>query len=97
MYLLVGLLLAFQTSTVKIKELRDTKVIVVSVLGTFVVSVVLTVIGFFVTDDPNTFYGLLAFFILALVSCVMGILFVPGVRVTSVLYILHDLESLLCF
>jgi FtsH-binding integral membrane protein len=84
-YLLVGLLLAFQTLNVHIKELRDSKVIVISVFATFVISVVLTVIGFFVDDDPNAFYALLGVFILSLVTSVMALLFFPRVCCKSYL------------
>lgn len=79
-YLLAGLFLAFQTFNVRIKELRDSKVIVISVFATFVISVVLTVIGVFVTDDPNAFYGLLSTLILLLITSVMALLFIPRVR-----------------
>lgn len=80
LYLLVGLLLAAQTYTVKIKELRDSKLIGTSVFATFVICVVLSVVGFLVVDSPNAFYGLLATFILALITGVLGLLFIPRVR-----------------
>ncbi len=77
----MGLLLASQTYNVKIKALRDSKLIVVSVFAIFVISVVLTVVGFFVDDDPNALYGLLGGFILVLITGVMALLFIPRVRI----------------
>lgn len=79
-YLILGLLLAFQTYSVKIKKLRDSKLIVISVFVIVVVSVVLTVIGFFVNNDPNAFYGLLGCFVLLPITGVVGLLFIPRVR-----------------
>ena len=83
-YLLIGLLLASQTYNVKIKALRDSRLIVVCVFAIFVISVVLTVVGFFVDDDPDALYGLLACFILTLITGVLGLLFVPRVRKQAV-------------
>ena len=79
-YLLVGLLLASQTFNVKIKKLRDSKLIVVSVFAIFVVCVALTTVGFFVDDDPNALYGLLSGLILSVITGVMSLLFIPRVR-----------------
>ena len=78
-YLLVGVLLAAQTYNVKIKELRDSRLILVSVFAVFVFSVVLVTIGFVVDDDPNALYGLLGSFILVLITGVMALLFIPRV------------------
>lgn len=75
-------MLAGQTYNVTIKELRDSKLIVISVFAIFVISAVLTVIGFFVDSNPNAFYALLASLILLLITGVMGLLFIP--RVCSV-------------
>lgn len=83
-YLVIGLLLAGQTYNVKIKELRDSKLIGVSVYATFVICVVLAVIGFIVVDSPNAFYGLLGSFILALITGVLGLLSLP--RVSHCIY-----------
>lgn len=79
MYLIAGILLASQTFNVKIKELRDSKLIVVSVFVIFIVSVSLTVVGFSVDDSPNALYGLIGFLILLVVTGVLGLLFLPRV------------------
>ncbi len=78
-YLFIGLLLASQTFNVKIKRLRDSKLIVISVFATFIISVVLTVIGFFVDDNPNALYALLVLFIWSLVTGIQMLLFLPRV------------------
>ena len=68
------------TYNVKLKELRDSKLIVASVFVIFIVSVALTVIGFLIKDDPDTFYGLLGTFILIVITGVLGLLFLPRVN-----------------
>lgn len=75
----MGVLLAAQTYNVKIKELRDSRLILVSVFAVFVICVVLVTIGFVVDDDPDALYGLLASFQLVLITGVMALLFIPRV------------------
>ena len=78
-YLLIGLLLASQTYNVKIKRLRDSRLIVVSVFAIIIISVVLTIVGILVTVNPDALYALLALFILSLVTGVQVLLFLPRV------------------
>lgn len=78
-YLIAGVILAIQTYNVKIKKLRDSKQIVISVFAVSIVSVVLSLIGVFVSDRPNVFYALLAIFILSAITGVLGLFFIPRV------------------
>ena len=73
LYLLIGIFLAVQTYNVKLKRLRDSKLIVACVFTISVVSVVAAVIGFTVT--PSVSYGVYGFFILAVVTAILFILF----------------------
>ena len=79
LYLLVGIMLAVQTYKVKIKELRDFKLIVASVMGISIISVVLTLIGFLVRTQPDISYILLGFFIMSLITGVLVLLFATRV------------------
>lgn len=73
LYLLVGIFLAVQTYNVKLKRLRDSKLIVACVFTISVVAVVAAVIAFAVT--PSVSYGVYGFFILAVVTAILFILF----------------------
>ena len=80
LFLLVGLFLAVQTYNVKIKELRDSKLIVASVFSITVIATAITLVAFLVTNDPNTQYIVLAVCILLLLTGILILLF--GTRVS---------------
>ena len=79
-YLIVGLFLASQTFNVKIKKLRDSKLIVASVYETVIASVILTFSGLFLTNSPTILYLIIGLFISFFVTSVLCLLFVPRVR-----------------
>ena len=79
LFLLVGLFLAVQTYNVKIKKLRDSKLIVASVFSITVIATTITLVAFLVTNDPNTQYIVLAVCILLLLTGILVLLFVTRV------------------
>ena len=79
LYLIVGLWLATTTYRVRIKELRDSKLIVACVIGITVVSLVLTLITFLLPTLPNATYGVIGSFVMVLLTSVLFLLF--GTRV----------------
>ena len=79
MFLIVGLWLAVQTYRVKIKELRDSKLIVASVVGICVVSVVLALTTLLLPTNRNADYAVIGAFIMPLVTGVLFLLFVTRV------------------
>lgn len=84
-------MLAATTYKVKIKELRDSKFIVACVIGISVVSVVLTLIGYLVNNQPTVTYALLGFFIMLLITAVLILLFVTRVSGSVAAVIEHQL------
>ena len=97
LFLLVGLFLASQTLNVKIKELRDSKLIVTSVFSITVISVVITLVAFLLTNNPDATYALIGLCIWLLVTGILILLFLPGVsRSTSneCHEIVHEITSL---
>ena len=84
LFLIVGLWLAATTYRVKIKELRDSKLIVACVISISLVSMVLTLITFLLPTSPNERYGVIGSFILILLTSVLFLLFVT--RVSFVTY-----------
>ena len=86
LYLIIGLWLAARTYRVKIKELRDSKLIMASVVGICVVSVVLTLITLLLPTNRNTDYAVMGVFIMPLVTGVLFLLFVTRV---SIIYIVN--------
>ena len=99
LFLLVGLFLAVQTYNVKIKELRDSKLIVASVFSITVITIAIGLVAFLVTNDPNARYIVLALCILLLLTGILVLLF--GTRVSRaklefpVLYNLANQNELL--
>ena len=85
LYLIVGLWLAARTYRVKIKELRDSKLIMASVIGICVVSVVLTLIALLQPTNRNTDYVVMGAFIMPLVTGVLFLLFVTRVSAIFIL------------
>lgn len=81
LFLVVGLWLAATTYRVKIKQLRDSKLIVACVVSISLVSLVLTLITFVLPTGPNARYGVIGSFILVLVTVVLFLLFVTRVSV----------------
>ncbi len=79
-FLLIGLFLAAQTYSVKLKEIRDSKLIVASVCGIAVTSIVLGLVVFVIEDDPDATYGVTGMFILLLTTAVLILLFVLRVH-----------------
>ena len=79
LFLIVGLWLAATTYRVKIKELRDSKLIVASVVGISLVSLVLTLVTFLLPTNPNLTYGVIGSFIFILLTSVLFLLFVTRV------------------
>ncbi len=79
-FLLIGLFLAVETYNVKIKELRDSKLIVASVCGIAVVSFVLALVVFLIDNDPDATYGVTGMFILLLATTILTLLFVTKVN-----------------
>ena len=93
LFLIVGLWLAATTYRVKIKELRDSKLIVACVISISLVSMVLTLITFLLPTSPNERYGVIGSFILVLLTSVLFLLFVT--RVSCVTYgFFHKFTSL---
>lgn len=74
LYLLVGLFLAAQTYNVKLKRLRDSKLIVACVCTICVVALVGAIVGLSV-NEPSVAYGVYGFFILSVVTAILFILF----------------------
>ena len=84
LYLIVGLWLAATTYRVKIKQLRDSKLIVACVISISLVSMVLTLITFLLPTSTNERYGVIGSFILVLLTSVLFLLFVTRVSVLCV-------------
>jgi len=84
LYLLVGLFLASQTFNVKIKELRDSKLIVASVFSITVVSIATGLVAFLLANNPDATYSLIGLFILLLVTAILILLFVTRVSSTLI-------------
>ena len=78
-FLLIGLFLAVETYNVKIKELRDSKLIVASVYGITVISVVITAVALVVDNNPNATYSIIGLFIMLLITGILILLFVTRV------------------
>ena len=74
--LMAGLFLAFETRKVKIKSLNESRLIVMSVYGTVIISVTLTPIGFLLQHFPNVQYGIIGIMILLSISLILGLVFV---------------------
>ncbi len=83
LYLVVGVFLATQTYNVKLKRLRDSKLIVACVCTTVVVALVATIVGLSV-NDSSVAYGVYGFCILSMVTVILFTLF--GTLVSIVLY-----------
>ena len=79
LFLLVGLFLAAQTYNVKIKKLRDSKLIVASVFSITVISIAIGLVAFLVTDNPDVQYAVLGACILLLLTGILVLLFVTRV------------------
>ena len=79
LFLVVGLFLAVQTYNVKIKELRDSKLIVASVFSITVITIAITLVVFLLRDDPNTQYIVLGVCISLLLTGILVLLFVTRV------------------
>ena len=84
LFLLVGLFLASQTFSVKIKELRDSKLIVTSVFSITVISIATGLVAFLLTNNPDATYSLIGLFILLLVTAILILLFVTRVSSTLI-------------
>ena len=82
-FLVVGLFLAVQTYDVKIKELRDSKLIVASVFSITVITIAITLVVFLLRDDPNTQYIVLGVCISLLLTGILVLLFVTRVSCTD--------------
>ena len=80
LFLVVGLFLAVQTYNVKIKELRDSKLIVASVFSITVITIAITLVAFLVTNIPDVQYSVLGVCILLLVTGILILLFVTKVN-----------------
>ena len=80
----MGLFLASQTFNVKIKELRDSKLIVASVFSITVVSIATGLVAFLLTNNPDATYSLIGLFILLLVTAILILLFVTRVSSTLI-------------
>ena len=80
LFLVVGLFLAVQTYNVKIKELRDSKLIVASVFSITVITIAITLVAFLVTNNPDVQYSVLGVCILLLVTGILILLFVTKVN-----------------
>ena len=74
--LMAGLFLAFETRKVKIKSLNESRLIVMSVYGTVIISVTLTPVGFLLQKFPNVQYGIIGIMILLSISLILGLVFV---------------------
>ena len=79
LYLIVGVFLAVQTYNVKLKRLRDSKLIVACVCTVCVAALVGSIVGLAV-PDPTTAYGVYGFFILLVVTVILLVLFGTLVR-----------------
>ena len=74
--LLIGVFLSFETRKVKIASLNESCFIGMSVYGTFIVSIALTPIGFFMEDIPNAQYAIIGIMILASITIILILVFV---------------------
>lgn len=83
LYLVVGVWLAVTTYRVRIKQLRDSKLIVACVSGISAVSLVLTLITYSIPTNPNATYGVVGSFIWVLLTSVLFLLFVTRVSVQA--------------
>ena len=83
LFLVVGLFLAVQTYNVKIKELRDSKLIMASVFSITVITTAITLVVFLLRDDPNTQYIVLGVCISLLLTGILVLLFVTRVSRTK--------------
>ena len=83
LFLVVGLFLAVQTYNVKIKELRDSKLIVASVFSITVITIAITLVAFLLRDDPNAQYLVFGVCILLLLTGILVLLFVTRVSCTD--------------
>ena len=80
LFLLVGLFLAVQTYNVKIKELRDSKLIVASVFSITVITIAITLVAFLVTNNPDVQYSVLGVCVLLLLTGILILLYVTKVN-----------------
>ena len=87
--LLIGVFLAFETRKVKIVSLNESHFIGMSVYGTFIVSVALTPIGFFMEDIPNAQYAIMGIMILASITIILILVFVTKVHSYRCYYKIH--------
>ena len=79
--LCIGLFLAFETRKVKIKSLKESRFIAMSVYGAVIVSVTLTPIGFLLKHFPDVQYGIIGIVILVTTSLILGLVFVTKVHI----------------
>ncbi len=78
----MGVFLATQTYNVKLKRLRDSKLIVACVCSIVVVALVAATVGLSV-DDSSVAYGVYGFCILSVVTVILFILFGTLVSITK--------------
>ena len=87
---MAGLFLAFETRKVKIKSLNESRLIVMAVYGTVIISVTLTPIGFLLQNFPNVQYGIIGIMILLSISLILGLVFVLKVcKLVKFIILLH--------
>ena len=79
LFLLVGLFLGVQTYNIKIKKLRDSKLIVASVFSITVITIAITLVAFLLRNDPNAQYLVFGVCILLLLTGILVLLFVTRV------------------
>lgn len=82
--LMVGAYLAFETRKVNIKELSDSKLIALSIYSLCIVCVALTPIAYLIDQFVVEQYAVFGALLLASVTFILGVLFLPKVCVVGV-------------
>lgn len=78
--LIVGVFLAFETRNVKIRHLRDSKLIGMSVYGILVLSLALTAVSLLLEVHVDTFYAVVGIMVMMGSTALLALIFVPKVK-----------------
>lgn len=81
---MVGAFLAFETRKVNIKELSDSRIIALSIYSLCIVCVALTPIAYLLDAFVIEQYAIMGALLLASVTFILGLLFIPKVCVCAV-------------
>lgn len=78
--LIVGVFLAFETRNVKIRHLKDSKLIGMSVYGILVLSLALTAVSLLLEEHVDTFYAVIGIMVMMGSTSLLALIFVPKVK-----------------